>query len=892
VEEHISPSRIPAHELWVEMKTRISTRELHFRSGQEEAAVKSIVGLFTTIRELMRKHPNATDFLAVAPVILETIRPYTARWHSLQDENGRFFGPAQRRQFREELQALQPKLIEFVALLNQMSESGECMAPREPVLPTPFLGHPVCLGIDIDRGPRGQTQPPLKARSILTAQAAFREMNEFERQHLWARRSAAAKDAGQLTNGTGLALSGGGIRSATFCLGVVQVLADAKLLIQFDYLSTVSGGGYLGSFLSNQFDAADTESEEREHSQSANPEHPSGSQAETTSKETQPSTASVRAAYSEVFPRLGSDSPAVRHLRNCSKYLLPTTALAQLKLIGLLISGVLATTLLALSVPVACGLAVHLIAQAGWLEDVQIANRMVNVPGSVAAICAGLAALCWLLRPITPVWRSARDGLDTAAAYASVVSVAALIVAAMPWVVGELNDFANWKVTSISIASVATFLSGATVVKAIGAAWKYRRAFSRLFIFSGAILFVIVYLATVQMLGIGSTTDAPNLSIYVGIGLLVWLIWAASINLNLTGLHRYYRDRLASCYLKPPSEGRGIAHPPKLEELAAKLPYHLINTTVNVTSSDNPELRGRGGDFFLMSKGFCGSTITGFQRTSALSRMNSDLDLATAMAISGAAASTNMGWQTMRQYRVLMAIFNIRLGYWMRWRPTTSGWFASNAFFQLARETLGLLREHASTINLSDGGHIENLGAYELIRRRLKFIVCVDGGMDAGMHCADLIRLQRLVAIDLGYRLEFDTADFKLSDTFSSGYGMLVKIDYTPEEPNVAQKELGWILYIKLAMLGTEPNYVLDYRRENPLFPHQSTADQFFDEAQFEAYRKLGETAARSFLSTRFGTERATDFQEWFRQLARFLLRDTDPVFQVDQHPPHLQAVV
>src|SRR4029434_5745535 len=47
-----------------------------------------------------------------------------------------------------------------------------------------------------------------------------------------------------------LCFSGGGIRSATFGLGVLQALARSGLLPRFDYLSTVSGGGYLGSWLS------------------------------------------------------------------------------------------------------------------------------------------------------------------------------------------------------------------------------------------------------------------------------------------------------------------------------------------------------------------------------------------------------------------------------------------------------------------------------------------------------------------------------------------------------------------------------------------------------------------------------------------------------------------
>jgi hypothetical protein len=233
----------------------------------------------------------------------------------------------------------------------------------------------------------------------------------------------------------------------------------------------------------------------------------------------------------------------------------------------------------------------------------------------------------------------------------------------------------------------------------------------------------------------------------------------------------------------------------------------------------------------------------------------------------------------MHQYRTLMAIFNVRLGYWLRWRSHTASWISSSAFVQLIREMQGWMKEDASTLNVSDGGHIENLAVYELIRRKLKYIVCVDGGMDGTMTCSDLNRLQRLVAIDFGYRIEFDTADLQLADGFSTNYGALIRIDYTPDEPDPAKKQLGWMLYLKLALLGTESNYVLDYRRENPQFPHQTTLDQFFDEAQFEAYRKLGQSAAENFFSDEFDTASVRRIDAWFQALAGYLLRDTDAVY-------------
>ncbi|MBW1798808.1 MAG: hypothetical protein JRJ21_10510 [Deltaproteobacteria bacterium] len=50
-----------------------------------------------------------------------------------------------------------------------------------------------------------------------------------------------------------------------------------------------------------------------------------------------------------------------------------------------------------------------------------------------------------------------------------------------------------------------------------------------------------------------------------------------------------------------------------------------------------------------------------------------------------------------------------------------------------------------------------------------------------------------------------------------------------------------YLFYIKSSLTGNEPEDLLAYKRKNPKFPDQTTADQFFDGAQFESYRKLGE---------------------------------------------------
>ena len=198
-------------------------------------------------------------------------------------------------------------------------------------------------------------------------------------------------------------------------------------------------------------------------------------------------------------------------------------------------------------------------------------------------------------------------------------------------------------------------------------------------------------------------------------------------------------------------------------------------------------------------------------------------------------------------------------------------------------------------MNLSDGGHIENLGVYELLRRQCKYIVCVDAGMDGEMSCEDLIRLQRYASIDFGIRLHFDASELARTDAEGRSLNaILVKIDYAPPEDARTDRtsdQLGWMLYIKPAVIGGEPDYVEDYKRKHPTFPHETTADQWFDEDQFEAYRALGECAVDHLCDLRTaetapdagapanGNVQKVELPELFRRLCERYLPDNDPVF-------------
>jgi hypothetical protein len=330
-------------------------------------------------------------------------------------------------------------------------------------------------------------------------------------------------------------------------------------------------------------------------------------------------------------------------------------------------------------------------------------------------------------------------------------------------------------------------------------------------------------------------------------------------------------------------------------------PYHLVNTAANLPASHEPNLRGRDCDFFVFSRDFCGGPVCGYYSTQLLEQMDSHVDLGTAMAISGAAASSNMGVKTQKQYRFLITLLNVRLGYWLRNAlKGKRAWWNSPGPLYLLREMIGWMHEKTNYLNLSDGGHIENLALYELLRRRCKFIVVVDGGMEPEMECADLMMAQRYAQIDLGVQFDLDLADLTTRDPNrrSRAYAVFGKIHYSSRNEQ-SGNDVGWLVYLKLACTGGEPGYVVDYGRQNPDFPHQTTGDQIYDEAQFEAYRRLGECAAESLFSGELvsrpvdpetgassGPREIKTLRDWFQALADNLLPDNDDAFPKSKGKP------
>ncbi len=922
------PNAIPSHALWVELSTRITTQRLHFRSGEEETAVKSIFSLFGKTRKLLEEHPDAKQFCTVALRLLnDVLRPYTARWHGWMTEAKearniqgdavlKFRDEWVRRNFRRELRKLQPRLIGFLKAFEALKDGKK----PKPWWTSPNAKQLKLLSVECPPAGKANLGKPLAAG--IEKQVHFTGMDPGKQSDLTKRINAAESAEirrkrgdeidGPIMNAAGLALSGGGIRSATFCLGITQVLARRKLFQKFDYLSTVSGGGYFGAFLSAYLGTDD-------------PAKPAGGNSPANGSDD----ADKRIEKTFVPGDDKHEPEPLRHLRNRSRYLVDGGFMNTAKGVGLVLAGVLFNLLIVLPFPVFAAVFTvcfhknfHLWGNNfGWIEAGSPWFSNIGAPIS-AMLVAALIVLGTLLLVYPGVkWHALRvrrqrqDSRQLNVWNDVIAIVTALAVGGlMLWLVPagfrlyhllRSAEFSPWmtvlqeNMESIMglVGILATAILGAAASKS-SAGGRLGPWLKKLAILSGPVLYLFVYFGSGYRMMFASPGQAWSEGWVAFIALLM-LVWAwLCVNVNTYSPHGYYRDRLSRCYLiwrKWRSSSGYIPHTSadklRLTELnvSTAAPYHLINTTVNLPTSNVRDLRGRNGDFFVFSKHFCGSPVCGYHPTKDLESADPHLDLGTAMAISGAAASSNMGWQTSNSLRLVMTLANVRLGYWLR-NPgkgmpcCTVGPGPAYLFREMFAKRMD---ERQNYLNLSDGGHIENLATYELLRRKCKFIVCVDGGMEPDMACVDLMRLERYSAIDLGIKMHYDVSDLMLqSNGYSRAYGILIKIDYDPSNRQgrpAEESPWGWMLYLKLAMIGYGPGYVMDYKRQNPAFPHQTTADQIYDEAQFEAYRALGEAAAESFFRAELIEGRdASKLDGWFQALANSLLPDNDEAFRMN----------
>jgi hypothetical protein len=351
---------------------------------------------------------------------------------------------------------------------------------------------------------------------------------------------------------------------------------------------------------------------------------------------------------------------------------------------------------------------------------------------------------------------------------------------------------------------------------------------------------------------------------------------SSRVDVNQFSMHNFYENRLVRCYLgashrhRSPNRFTGFdpdddftlaSLTPNATEAPYRGPFPIFNATLNLVSGEELAWQERKAEAFSFTPLFSGFASTpteergaphgktgislhGYRPTKDYAFPNGGIRVGKAVAISGAAVSPNWGFHTAPATAFLLTVFNVRLGSWIGNPRDQKCWTRSGPGFGLGYllvELAGAANSKSNYVYLSDGGHFEDLGIYELVRRRCRYIIACDGGQDAAFTFDDLGNAIRKCRADFGVEIDIDLSSIfpKTSASgnaraFSGTHCAVGSIAY----PNTPFR--GMLIYLKASLTGDEPADILEYAAFHPEFPHQTTADQFFEESQFESYRKLG----------------------------------------------------
>jgi hypothetical protein len=694
-----------------------------------------------------------------------------------------------------------------------------------------------------------------------------------ERRYIANRRRAQKLDPGR-PELAALCLSGGGIRSAAFALGILQKLAGENYLRLFDYLSTVSGGGYIGSSLTWL-----TSTAFRSKSQIEFGVGPSGAAAPFPYGSDNPISAPPRHP-----PR--AEDRFLTYLRSHGQYLIPGGGITLVSGIAVLLRGILLNLLVWL--PIATCLAGLLGGPGGtgfgWLLDAGLGLWGVFVLASI------VYSFATVLRRSPEARRyRGRRFFETCAHWVLLWAVGLTVIGTLPWVDGVVRAWIGEK------GGVGFLVSGAA-----GGIWSFFKSRSseqgKLPIGTLAPIAALLFCYGFLLLALDLSTDAAMVpaALHAFSTQLAWnheLLYPAAlilavalgliVNLNYLTIHRYYRDRLMEAFMPDIERVRkneaGPARDADPAPLAAMCrdddprgPYQIINSNLVLTGTTDKTRRTRGGDSFILSPRYCGSNATGWRETETF--FANQITLPTAMAISGAAANPNAGSGGVGVTRnpivsLLMSLLNVRLGMWMPHPRRKRQWIRPNHFEPGLLDLVDWRRDETSwTLRLSDGGHFDNLGVYEMIRRRLAFIVVSDAGADPDYAFADLTEAMVRVKEDFGARIVFDDV-LALGPLMPGAEAMPFprnshrsKRGYARATVTYNDGTTGTLIYLTTTIIDGLRLELLGYLGAHPDFPDETTADQFFSQAQFEAYRELGYVVAGQMLDgVHPGTAAAAD---------------------------------
>jgi|GEM_PF-1078140 len=525
----------------------------------------------------------------------------------------------------------------------------------------------------------------------------FYQVIEEEDAHLKARRKYRNGDAeaDQLDDTRfGIAMSGGGIRSATINLGILKTLNKFGVLKKADYLSTVSGGGYTGAYVQSLLKRRSAEMKNQ-------PE----------------------AAYEDLFHQ-----DHINYLRDRGEYMMPGIGKGKVWNTFILVIGYLVSTLMS------------------WVSPLIFIFLFFTVLSGIGRV-----------RKMMGKFKIKN------------------------WIYDFIDDF---HIVEIGIGLffsiyLVHFIYNLKLKYDLGISRKFNQAegmLAAVTIFAGGFLvFLNIVSSEINCEQIPFSNGALCKRILalsdVGEPVIILLHILAAIlaialgyfaNPNAISFHRFYRNQLADAYLHFGEKYKNIELSKLIKQNDTSpqnlvAPYPLINTCLNLQllgGGDDNFKGAKASDYFLLSPFYFGSKITGYVDTDTFKDYQ-ELTLPAATTISAAAVNPGMGTYSNKMLSVLMTTFNVRLGFWISnplkrneaervWWP----WY----FF---KELFSKIGTSNRKLNISDGGHIENLGVYELLRRRCRLILSVDAGADPLYSFADLEVLTVRARNELGLSIEF-----------------------------------------------------------------------------------------------------------------------------------------
>lgn len=699
----------------------------------------------------------------------------------------------------------------------------------------------------------------------------------------------------------GICSSGGGIRSASFSLGGLQVLREIGVLHQAEYLSCVSGGGYIT--IAHSIMTSET--------------------LRRRSPETMPKKDADLRYFGSHKP-WGAGSPEEEHLRDHLTYLAPGflgKAWAFLNLLYGAVRLLLPFTAGVYVAGFAVGFALHrwLGTSLNWnlngqLECVGEACVTWSDVAPFFVVSLGFLALAAVFMNVRNIgqkrhwsgWSMLRYQLLAFAAIA-ISLVLAFILVILPLMLIWLHqhgDEINPVALVASYGTLASLVAVVTfVVKHYRATW-FHLVLKVFMILSAPLIVLVPFVGFTYWNAQSGQTDALAVRLWILFGAGILLAFFMFVANEVTSIaHLFYRERLATAfvgyrslekdrllYSQPPwsaallmsdLESREGAHQPDTFP-NSRMPKLVVCCAVNL-SSGIPV--GRGAASFTIDQDLLvGGPTTGYQRVEWLQdRAKEASTLPTFMAVSGAAVSPSMGKMTRPALRFVMALFNLRLGIWIPnpyldepwwpWKgsipdpppPPPTGAripegiarrYKRPGAWHILKEAVGANKLTSRNIYVTDGGHWENLGLVELLRRGCGRIVCIDGSGGDAVSFGTLSEAIALARSDLGVEITIDLDDLKPFPD-EDDQGRTSKDQSSRDARKLAKRQsrrgfavgeihfpdmetVGTLVYVRAVVPRSAPQDVLSYALKDRRFPNTSTGNQLFSDAKFEAYRALG----------------------------------------------------